>query len=231
MPNKVTKQFREFWYQPSLKDAMHKRVLTDCSKDGITDPLIQQKNWDENSIYNKINEDIKLLNLNNNSTILDFGCGVGRISKQLLKMNFNVVAVDVSPSMLEYAKEYIGPNNIDNISFVLTDGFDCGSTPSSSCDAVISYITFQHMTSLKMVESNMQDINRILKLGGKIAIQHYIGGSTDANKCKGFFGVYIDIENITKMWTNFGFNLFHTIIKPVIHNKQHFIVYGEKVSH
>jgi cyclopropane fatty-acyl-phospholipid synthase-like methyltransferase len=230
MTTNITQEFRDFWHQPSLQDAMHKRVLTNCSTDGIKDPLEQKKNWNEDTTYNQIYEDIKLLNLNNNDTILDFGCGVGRISKQLLKMNFNVMAVDVSPSMLEYAKEYIGINNIDNISFVLTDGFGCGDVAFLSCDAAISYITFQHMTSLEMVESNMKDINRILKIGGKIIIQHYIGGPSDPKDCKGFCGLNISINNLEKLWTKYGFKLFHTKIKPVIHNNQHFIVYGEKVN-
>jgi SAM-dependent methyltransferase len=38
------------------------------------------------------------------SSILELGCGVGRITHPLLQMGFNVVAVDNSPDMLEFVE-------------------------------------------------------------------------------------------------------------------------------
>lgn len=230
MSLKDTFKLREFWNQPSIKDAMHKRVLTNCDREGITDLLIQNNNWDETNINNFVKYHIEKLNLKNNDKILDFGCGVGRISKQLLKMNFNVVCADVSEKMLEFAQIYIGNNYQNNIEYFLTDGFGCGQIPSSYCDAAISHITFQHMTSIDMIQKNMNDINRVLKSNGKINIQHYMGGPTQESECGGFFGLYVHAEDLVSMWRKAGFEPYYFEFIPVIHNKQHFIIYATKTT-
>jgi 2-polyprenyl-3-methyl-5-hydroxy-6-metoxy-1,4-benzoquinol methylase len=228
--NNVTNIFRNFWDQDSLYDAMHKRVLTNCSLEGITDPIIQQNNWDEHKIYNFVKFHVDRLDLNSKDTILDFGCGVGRLSKQLLKMNFRVKAIDVSAKMIEFAKIYIGDLYKNDIEYFITDGFGCGDVKEQSCDAVISHITFQHMTSLNMIKQNMLDINRVLKIGGKINIQHYLGGPTKEEDCGGFFGLNLGFEKLINMWESTGFELYHTELKPVIYNKNHLIVYAKKTG-
>lgn len=230
MTVETTRKFREFWDQASIEDAMHKRVLTNCSKQGITDLFTQNNNWNEIKINNFVRYHIEKLNLKNNDKILDFGCGVGRISKQLLKMNFNVVGVDVSPKMLEFAQIYIGNNYQNTIEYFLTDGFGCGEVPSEYCDAAISHITFQHMTSIDMVQQNMNDIGRVLKTNGKINIQHYMGGPTQESECGNFFGLYIHAEDLVSMWRKAGFEPYYLQFIPVVHNKQHFIIYATKTN-
>lgn len=43
-----------------------------------------------------------------NGTILDFGCGSGRDSKEFLDLGYNVDAIDGSPIMCEIVSEYLG---------------------------------------------------------------------------------------------------------------------------
>jgi cyclopropane fatty-acyl-phospholipid synthase-like methyltransferase len=43
--------------------------------------------------------------LNHNSTVLDVGCGPGKFVLEFAKKARHVVGVDISPKMLEYAKE------------------------------------------------------------------------------------------------------------------------------
>lgn len=46
--------------------------------------------------------------LTEDSTVLDFGCGMGRISKELVsRFKTNVIGVDISTNMLTFAKLYV----------------------------------------------------------------------------------------------------------------------------
>jgi len=47
------------------------------------------------------------LMLRKGDLILDYGCGVGRIAKELCALGCDVVGVDISPSMRRYAVEYV----------------------------------------------------------------------------------------------------------------------------
>ncbi len=47
------------------------------------------------------------LMLRRGDLILDYGCGVGRLAKELVSMGCDVVGVDISPTMRRYAMEYV----------------------------------------------------------------------------------------------------------------------------
>jgi len=51
---------------------------------------------------------LKKLSLPENPLILDYGCGIGRLSKEMIEqMNATVVGIDISPSMLQLSFEYV----------------------------------------------------------------------------------------------------------------------------
>lgn len=58
--------------------------------------------------YNFDIPDIFLSYLNNNSKILDLGCGVGRDSKYFIEKGYNVTSIDGSKEMCKIAKELSG---------------------------------------------------------------------------------------------------------------------------
>jgi len=76
--------------------------------------------------------------------ILDFGCGVGRISIPLASHGDAVVGADISQSMLIEAQKNSNLYSIENISFVQSD--DCLSTIEGAFDFIHSSITFQHIS-------------------------------------------------------------------------------------
>jgi 2-polyprenyl-3-methyl-5-hydroxy-6-metoxy-1,4-benzoquinol methylase len=74
---------------------------------------------------------------------LDFGCGVGRLTIPLARMSETVVAVDVSPAMLDEARVNCQRAGVANVEFRR-------STPGLAevegpFDFVHSYIVFQHI--------------------------------------------------------------------------------------
>ena len=68
--------------------------------------------------------------LHSGVTIVDYGCGIGRISKELCKYGCTVIGVDISPEMRKLAVQYVDDPRFFVISpedFVklLGDGFTC----------------------------------------------------------------------------------------------------------
>lgn len=80
------------------------------------------KNYDETVCNNRVKDVIKNLKLkgyiNENSEVLDIGCGTGSYSIELSKICKKVYALDYSDCMLNVLKEKIKSNNIDNIEII-----------------------------------------------------------------------------------------------------------------
>jgi SAM-dependent methyltransferase len=75
--------------------------------------------------------------------VLDYGCGVGRLVIPFAQRARAVVGIDVSPSMLEHARENC--NKFDATSVRLLHVNELDSLPPSSFDLVHSFIVFQHI--------------------------------------------------------------------------------------
>lgn len=57
-------------------------------------------------------------------TVLDFGCGTGIVTVELAASVEKIVAVDVSPAMLDAARGKAAARGAGNIEFIVTDIFD-----------------------------------------------------------------------------------------------------------
>jgi SAM-dependent methyltransferase len=75
--------------------------------------------------------------------VLDFGCGVGRVTLALAAVAETVVGLDVSESMLREAENNRIDHSITNVIFVKSDD-DLSSLPGSF-DLIHSFIVFQHL--------------------------------------------------------------------------------------
>lgn len=74
-------------------------------------------------------------------TIVDYGCGIGRMSKVLCEMGATVVGVDISPDMRRLAPEYVQSNNFmvlspEEYAIIVNNGF--------RCDYVLAIWVLQH---------------------------------------------------------------------------------------
>lgn len=94
--------------------------------------------------------------INEHSSVLDFGVGMGRVSKELInRFNCRVVGTDISLNMLIYATTYI--NNPQN--FVTCNQV----TYSNSFDICIASFVLQHVEN---PIKEMQNIFDVLKPNG-----------------------------------------------------------------
>ena len=81
--------------------------------------------------------------LPNNSTVVEYGCGLGRVTSHLAREFHNVIGIDIASSMLVAANEYMKKNDIENVSFELLGSIqDIKSLPK--CDLFFSLIVLQH---------------------------------------------------------------------------------------
>lgn len=100
-------------------------------------------------------------------TCLDFGCGVGRLTRPLSESFLQTVGVDVAKSMIAVARQY---NRNPRCRFVLNRDPDLRSINSETFDFVHSCLALQHIppdVTIKYIE----EFFRVAKPGGLIVFQ------------------------------------------------------------
>ncbi len=93
--------------------------------------------------------------------VLDLGCGTGRTTEHLCRLNYDVVAVDITAAMIEYAR-----NKIPGADFRVMDA-TCLDLRSESFDAV--WFSFNGLDSIYPLQKRtaaIKEIRRVLKPGG-----------------------------------------------------------------
>ena len=96
------------------------------------------------------------VDLNENTTVLDFGCGMGRVAKEIVRRyNSKVIGIDISPSMLMFAKLYTA--NADK--FLGTHEYNV----PESVDVALSIFALQHSEDPK---KELDNIISNLKING-----------------------------------------------------------------
>jgi SAM-dependent methyltransferase len=100
-------------------------------------------------------------------TCLDFGCGVGRLTRPLAESFLQTIGVDVAKSMIAVARRY-NPN--PRCRFVVNRDPDLRSIHSGTFDFVHSCLVLQHIppdVTIKYIE----EFFRIAKPGGLVVFQ------------------------------------------------------------
>lgn len=99
------------------------------------------------------------------ATILEIGCGNGRITADMAQLAKQIVATDLDAASLTQARKNVNMNNID---FIHTpDGFP--ALPIKSFDIAIYTLSLHHIQPHKMVD-NLLHIGKLLNDNGKIVV-------------------------------------------------------------
>lgn len=99
------------------------------------------------------------------ATILEIGCGSGRITGDMAKYVAKIVATDLDPAILEQAEKNITAKNVE---FLYTpDGSP--DFPARSFDIVIYTLSLHHIPEDKMI-NNLRHSGNLLKESGKIVV-------------------------------------------------------------
>jgi len=108
-------------------------------------------------------------------SVLEVGCGVGRVTRSLARRFATVLALDVSEEMLRRGREL--HQDFRNIVWVHGNGKTFQDVPSNSMDFVFSYLVLQHLPNKDLVLAYIHEMLRVLKPGGVYCFQ--FNGSAD----------------------------------------------------
>ena len=97
---------------------------------------------------------------------LDFGCGVGRLTRALSGHFNEVVGVDCSGTMISIAREM--HKSQAKITFHEHQGHDLRLYNDNEFDFVFSLITLQHVPDTKIIKRYLEEFLRVAKPGGVI---------------------------------------------------------------
>ena len=99
--------------------------------------------------------------LSDDTVVLELGCGTGLFTERFAATGATVTAIDVSPPLLNQAKDRALP---DRVEFILEDAEQL-TMADATFDAVIGSSVLHHLR----VERALQEANRVLKPGGRLA--------------------------------------------------------------
>jgi ubiquinone/menaquinone biosynthesis C-methylase UbiE len=100
---------------------------------------------------------------------VDFGCGVGRLSRGLAANFQSYVGVDISEPMIAQAKEW--NRDCTRCRFVLNTTGDLAILESNTVDLIYTKYVLQHLPSEMMIRSYLQEFIRVLQPGGLLVFQ------------------------------------------------------------
>src|SRR5829696_9323270 len=106
-------------------------------------------------------------------TMLDIGCGIGRIEEALAAEVGHITGVDVSGEMISAARERC--LGYPNVSFVQGSGKDVSFIPGRSIDLVVSVDAFPYLVQAgsELAGAHIAESARVLKPGGSLAVLNY----------------------------------------------------------
>lgn len=102
------------------------------------------------------------------SAALDFGCGVGRLTRALTQYFSKCWGVDISPTMVRLAREF--NQDCSTCHFRLNEKDDLREFPDESFGFIYTSIVLQHIQR-RYVERYLAELIRVLNAGGVFVFQ------------------------------------------------------------
>jgi ubiquinone/menaquinone biosynthesis C-methylase UbiE len=143
----------------------------------LSDPSKKYGQWDPEAFFRTGEEEVrKVLERadrlgypREKRRLLDFGCGVGRLTRAFLTSFQECYGVDISESMIRKAKEL--NREFPNCHFILNVESHLGLFPDAYFDMIYTNIVLQHLSDNSTVKAYLAEFARVLRKGGLIAFQ------------------------------------------------------------
>lgn len=108
------------------------------------------------------------IDLSPDATVLEIGCGIGRLLKPLARRAGVVIGVDISGEMVNQARLRLAA--FPNIRIHKTEG-NLSMVDTCSVDFCFSYIVFQHFPAKEPIFAYFEEAARVLRPGGIFRFQ------------------------------------------------------------
>jgi SAM-dependent methyltransferase len=156
---------RQDWDQRAHDDAFH--FIASWRKDWTPESFFQSGEEDYRSlvapVFDRQHFDPQ------SKTMLELGCGAGRMTRSFAQRFSHVEAFDISKEMLGHAKALLPETR--NVTWTLGNGTDLSGLGDESVDFAFSYIVLQHMPKPEFAHRYIREILRVLKPGGLFLFQ------------------------------------------------------------
>jgi SAM-dependent methyltransferase len=101
-------------------------------------------------------------------SVLEIGCGFGRMTREISSYAKTVWGIDISPSLVELARKRV---DTQRVRIVEGDGMTLNGIPDGIFDVVFEYIVFQHISSEQVIINYIREACKKLKDGG-VMVMH-----------------------------------------------------------
>ena len=120
-------------------------------------------NWDSPAGKLRWARRVKLLSrhLRPGMSVLELGCGTGYFTRELVRSGAEIVAIDVSPELLEIASANC---SVPNVRYEIQNAHEL-SYPEGVFDCVVGSSVLHHLE----IQEALREMYRVLKPGGRIS--------------------------------------------------------------
>jgi SAM-dependent methyltransferase len=150
---------RRFWDERAAEDAFY-----------FVDNRLDYGRPDEERFWAQGGRDLDAmlgmlgLEIGSDETVVEVGCGIGRLTRVIASRAREVRALDVSERMLELARQHNG--HLPNVEWILGDGTSLRGVDDASADACVSAVVFQHVPDPAITLAYVREMGRVLRPGG-----------------------------------------------------------------
>jgi len=150
-------------YKDCWNDRAKSQEAAIAAVDGSTDETIVQHTgrWAAQQVK-------AALDIQAHDHVLELGCGVGRIGRELAPFCSHWTGIDISENMIRHAAERLAERK--NVSFHRLTRTSLDMLPDDSIDKAYSIAVFCHMDKEDLY-LYLQELNRVVKPGGLIFVE------------------------------------------------------------
>ncbi len=199
----LARKMRKDWDRRAHEDALH--FINSSRLD-----------WDEDGFFATGAQNLREQVLNDMDNIcqgrdprtmrvLEIGCGVGRMTRALAGVFGEVHGVDVSDEMIRQARRYL--KDLPNTHVYRNSGTDLRVLGSMEFDFAYSFIVFQHIPSLAVIDGYVGEVARLLRSGSlfKVQVQGYQGSGASGLGHDTWLGASVSETEAAAMARRHGF--------------------------
>lgn len=173
---KGLKQLKKDWENAAKRKDYRFSIFS--SKD-FSEPIFDKSGIDS---FNILLEILKSWNIDiSDKTVVDYGCGAGRVTKFIAKVAKRTIGTDISEKMIDRFRQRLGDTK--NIELFVGSGKDLEPLKNDSVDIIYSLWVFQHIPE-RIVPQIIKDCHRVLKKGGLLIFQMALDKEHRAGVCE-----------------------------------------------
>jgi SAM-dependent methyltransferase len=133
----------------------------------------------------------------NGKVILEYGCGDGENTVVLAKRGAKIIALDISPELLERAKERLDINGCNGVEVLVGSAHEL-PLPDQSVDIIFGMAILHHLD----LEIASREVRRVLKKGGRAIFQEPVRNSMLLARVRRLFPLRADVSPFERPLTD-----------------------------